>query len=62
MNTIKQIVKTIIYYIFPPLKDYHRFTRSLTNHVSFKDYLMFYFSVAKQHWGGYIGPFIRIAK
>ncbi|MBQ9170545.1 MAG: acyltransferase [Bacteroidaceae bacterium] len=37
----KRLVKDIVYFFCPILKEYHRFTGSLTNHVSFARYVTY---------------------
>lgn len=39
---IKNIIKTIVYFFFPPLKRYHSFTRSQSNKVSFIQWSSFW--------------------
>lgn len=40
---MKMIIKTLVYFFFPPLKRYHRFTKSQSNKVSFGQWIAFWF-------------------
>lgn len=39
---LKTTIKTIVYYLFPPLERYHSFIKSQSNHVPFKQWLRFW--------------------
>ena len=53
---MKQVIKSICYFLFPPLKHYHKFAKSLTNNVSFTRYLGFWFSFICRRWEGVYWP------
>lgn len=46
---MRRVFKGFVYLFFPLLKDYHRFTKSITNRVSFNDYLRFRLSLFCDH-------------
>ncbi len=48
---MKTLIKTIIYFFFPPLKRFHRFSRSQSNKVTFWQWLNFWFHRDKRvYW------------
>lgn len=51
---MKQLFKKIVYFIFPPILKYHRFTKSLTNKVSFVSFITYWLSASKM--GGVYWP------
>ena len=48
---MKKIIKKLIYFIFPPLKKYHRFMKSQSSKVSFGQWCCFWLSLDKRtYW------------
>ncbi len=48
---MKKIIKAIVYALFPPLKKYHRFVKSQTSIVTFKQWCRFWLSRDKRcYW------------
>lgn len=48
---MKTIIKRIVYFLFPPVKNYHRFMKSQTNAVSFNQWLAYWLRKNKKiYW------------
>ena len=48
---MKNIVKSIVYFLFPPLKKYHRFLKTQTSRVTFKQWCIFWLKRDKRlYW------------
>lgn len=48
---MKKIIKRIVYFLFPPLKHYHRFMKSQSNAVSFNQWLAYWLKNNKKlYW------------
>lgn len=48
---MKRIIRLIVYFFFPPLKKYHKFLKSQTSSVSFKQWCRFWLSKNKKcYW------------
>lgn len=48
---MKKIIRNLIYFLFPPYKRYHRFMKSQSCAVTFRQYMTFWLS--KKECGGY---------